>query len=278
MKEIIANLQDRYKNGNWVEKLIFINLAVFILSVVFGGFRAILPGMVNFWNHWFALNADFNIFITKPWTVITYGFLHFNFFHILFNLITLFYFGNLFLDFFVPKKLIKFYVLGTICGGIFFLLTYNLFPNLKHSNTSVVGASAAIMAIIIGLATHVPNYQLKFRFIGYIKLSYLAYAFIVWDLINLSGNNTGGHLAHLGGGLYGFLSVYYQNSFKFKNNLKTWFKPKSPLKTTYKAKQPKAKQNENNQTEVDRILDKISQSGYEALSKEEKEFLFKQKK
>ncbi|NIJ45097.1 membrane associated rhomboid family serine protease [Wenyingzhuangia heitensis] len=281
MKNIINQLKNKYQTGTLVEKLIFINIGLFILTYFIDSLGTLMGSHGNVFFEWLALPADLNSFVTKPWTLITYGFMHGGFIHILFNLIYLFYIGNLFTDYFIPKKLLTFYLMGTIFGGIVFMVSYSYFPALQQQNATLVGASSGIMAILIGLTTYMPNYQLKFRFIGYVKLWIIALVFVGLDLINLADNNTGGHLAHLGGALYGFLAIYYQNSFKFKNPFKNLFKKKSPLKTSYKStsrKNTRPTSTADNQQKINSILDKISKSGYDSLSKEEKEFLFQQGK
>ena len=236
------------------------------------------------WNgsfvfNWFSLPADTGAFFSKPWTLITYGFLHGDFLHILFNCIVLYYFGNLFLNFYSRVQFLIYFFLGVITGGILFILSYNYFPALKNDVSYLVGASAGVTAIVIGLATKIPNYAMHFRFIGSIKLWYIAAAFILLDIIQLPMSNTGGHLAHLGGALIGFLLT---SQFDDGKGISTFLSSRStakkqkPLKTVYK----KTKSNRETQTKsleqekIDSILDKISKSGYEALSKEEKEFLF----
>lgn len=281
MKDIFNQIIYKYKNGSTVEQLILINVVVFILTYFIGGMSSLFNHSENVFYELFALPANFNSFLSKPWTIITYGFMHSGFIHLLFNLITLYYMGNLFVDFFIPKKILTFYLMGTIIGGILFMLGYSYFPALQNTNSTLVGASSGIMAILIGLTTHMPNYEIKFRFIGYVKLLVISLIFIAWDLISLGTSNTGGHLAHLGGALYGFFAVYYKNSFKFSNPFSGLFQKKSPLKTSYKSKIKRNNTNVNNndtQQKINVILDKISKSGYESLSKAEKDFLFQQGK
>lgn len=278
MKDIINKFQIKYNNSSWVEKFIAINIVMFLATYIVGVFGKLIDGSDHILYNWLAIHPNLNILLKTPWTLITYGFLHADFFHLLFNLIALYYFGNLFLDYFIPKKLINFYVFGTLWGGILFVISYHLFPILKTNNNILVGASSAVSAIIIGLATYMPNYQLKFRFIGFVKLQYIAFIVLGWDIINLAGPNTGGHIAHLGAAIYGFFSIYYRNSFKFENVFKWKPKKKSPLKTAYKNTNKNTSKTQTNQAKIDIILDKISQSGYESLTQQEKEFLFKQKK
>ncbi len=285
--EFIKTLKYNFKNAGIVEKLIYINISVFVLGLLLTVFSSLFKVQSTFLGDWFALSSSFNSLLTKPWSIITYGFLHGNFIHILFNCIALYLFGRLFLDYFTQKQLLSFYVLGTLWGGLFFLIAMNYFPLFNGDSYLLVGASAGISAIIIGIATHIPNYQLKFPLIGYVKVWHLATFFILLDVIKLAGSNAGGHFAHLGGALFGFLYVKSLGSKEiditksFTNLFRK--KKKAPLKTVHNSKKKMGptgsfKNKSENQQQIDEILDKIGKSGYDTLSKEEKEFLFKQGK
>ncbi|MEE4001439.1 rhomboid family intramembrane serine protease [Tenacibaculum sp. FZY0031] len=283
---VLENLKYRFKHAGIVEQLIYVNLAVFLLVFISNTFGFLFQSKTNFLVEWLALPANFDDFILKPWTIITYGFLHTSFLHILLNLIALFYIGHLFQQYFTPKQLLSFYLLGTLFGGIIFVVSYNFFPALQNvaHNSVLLGASAGISAIFIGIATYIPNYELKFPLIGFVKLWVLACIWIALDIIQIPAGNAGGHLAHLGGALFGFFYVRSASNkelaiFKSINNL--FSKKERKLKTVYKSgnKTPKPNVDKSrNQEEVDAILDKISKSGYDTLSKSEKEFLFKQGK
>ena len=283
---ILDNLKYRFKNAGIVEQLIYVNLAVFLLVFISNTFGFLFQSNSNLLVNWFALPANFDDFISKPWTIITYGFLHTSFLHILLNLIALFYIGHLFQQYFTAKQLINFYLLGTLFGGIIFVASYNFFPALQQTahNSVVLGASAGISAIFIGIATYIPNYELKFPLIGFVKLWILAAFWIAIDIIQIPAGNAGGHLAHIGGALFGFLYVN-QASNKELNILKPFKKffqkKEKPLKTVYKSGKKTSKtsrKKSTNQQEIDVILDKISKSGYDTLTKSEKDFLFKQGK
>jgi len=281
MNSWIYSIKNKYLTGSIVEKIILINIAVFIIVYLFNTILFLMKIDGNFMINWFALSPHFNTFITKPWTIISYGFLHHGFFHILFNLIVLYYFGNLFLDFFSSKQFLSYYFLGIISGGIIYLLSYNYLPALKTQESVLVGASAGVTAILIGLATHIPQYALRFQFIGNIKLLYIAIVFIAIDIIQIPNGNAGGHLAHLGGAFMGYvLTKYFNQAQGFISWMENIFQQKKDphLKTVYKRKKTsvsKAKNPKEQQIKIDRILDKISKSGYETLTKEEKDFLFK---
>jgi membrane associated rhomboid family serine protease len=280
----INNIQTRFKQANIVEQLIYINVGVFVATLLFSVFSNLYVSQSNFIVYWFSLNSDVDFFITKPWTIISYGFLHADFIHILFNLIVLYYFGNLFIQYFTPKQLLTFYLLGTFVGGLIFLLSYSYFPLFSNQTVPLVGASAGVSAIIVGIATYMPNYQLKLRLIGFVKLWHLAGIFVLLDVLQLAGNNAGGHFAHLGGALFGFLYVGQASNTNIQifDRIGTLFSFKrKPLKTVYKSKKAQPKKQANTtykQQKINAILDKISKSGYDTLSQEEKDFLFKQGK
>tara|TARA_R110001632_G_scaffold80454_2_gene179892 strand:- start:8455 stop:9303 length:849 start_codon:yes stop_codon:yes gene_type:complete len=277
------DLQAKFKTASIVEQLIYINIAVFVITLISSSFSGLYGKQSSFIYQWFALSSSFDVFITKPWTLISYGFLHSGFLHILFNCIVFYYFGRLFLEYFTPKLVLSFYILGTLFGGIAYLLSYSYFPLFEGKIQTMVGASAGITAIVIGITTYIPNYQLKFRFIGYVKMWHLAGVFILVDLVSLAGGNGGGHIAHLGGALFGY--IYVSKASNKQINLFGWLtdffsSKKKPLQTVHRSnkKTTTKKTTSDNQAKIDTILDKISKSGYDTLTKEEKEFLFKQGK
>lgn len=282
----INNIKTRFYNANIVEKFISINIAILLLVYLFNTLGFFFQVKSNFIVDWFILPATFEGFISKPWTIITYGFVHVNFLHILMNLIALYYIGNLFINYFTAKQFITFYILGTLFGGVVFLLSYNFFPAFANdvSNSVLLGASAGVSAIFIGLATYMPNFELKFPLIGYIKLWYIAVFWVALDVIQIPAGNAGGHLAHIGGAIFGFLYVSQASNVKtqiWSKILNFFTSKKKPLKTVYKSKKTTPKKEANTtykQQKINIILEKISKSGYETLSKEEKDFLFKQGK
>jgi len=273
------NLKFRFQKGNIAEKIIFINIAFFLLTFLFNTFSFLMEANGNFIINWFALSPDFSSLIFKPWSLISYGFIHSGFFHIAFNLIFLYYIGRIFLDFFTEKQFLTYYLFGIIFGGFIFMLSYNYLPALKTQQAYLVGASAGVTAILVGIAARIPQYALRFQFIGNIKLKHIAIVFVVLDVIQIPNGNAGGHLAHLGGALIGFLLT---NNYNQGSDITKWFenlfktKKQKPFKTVYKNKaRSKDKNPVAHQKKIDAILDKISKSGYETLSKEEKDFLFK---
>ncbi len=267
----IDDIKNAYRQANIVEKTIYIQVALFIVSLISKSFIA----------DWFALKPSFEVFLTQPWTLITYGFFHSNFIHILFNLIFLYYIGNLFLSFFTIKQFLNYFLLGIIVGGIAFLLLQPI--------GYLVGSSAGIIAVLAGLATKIPTYEIRLNLIGGVKLWIIAAIYIGISFIGLDGLNSGGNIAHLGGALVGFIYTkqlekgndigrFFENIIAF---FTSFFQPKKqkPLRTVYKKsnikRKPTHKEQNSHQQKIDGILDKISKSGYETLSKEEKDFLFK---
>ncbi|CAL2078026.1 Rhomboid family intramembrane serine protease [Tenacibaculum dicentrarchi] len=287
--ETLNTLKYRFKNAGIVEQLIYVNLAIYILVFITNIFQ---PNN-NFIIEWFSLPANFDEFLSKPWTIITYGFLHAGFIHILSNLFALFYIGHFFKQYFTSKQLLNFYLLGTLFGGIIFVTSYSFFPFLQQvtDNDVLLGASAGISAIFIGSATYMPNYELKIPLIGFVKLWKLAGIWVALDVLQIPAGNLGGHLAHIGGALFGFLYVLKASNKEIivfntlrKTVSKYFEKKEKPLKTVYKSgKKPtkttfKKTQKSKNQQKIDTILDKISTSGYDTLTQTEKDFLFKQGK
>lgn len=282
---LVNNLKDRFQNGNIVAKLIYINCAVFLVTLLTKVIQGLYVNEYHFIIEWFSLEANTSSLLGKPWSIISYGFLHADFIHILMNLIVLYYIGNLFLEYFTQKQLLSFYLLGTFFGGLLFVFSQNFFPLFNGKTSILVGASAGISAIFIAISAYIPNYQIKLRFIGYVKLSYLAAFWIGLDVLGLVGTNAGGHFAHLGGALFGFLYVKQANNKEIRilDFVSLLFKKrKKPLKTVHKSKRKTKKNTAKNtdltQKQIDSILDKISKSGYDTLTKSEKEFLFKQGK
>ena len=278
---LINDLKSKFISASIIQQLIYVNVSVFIITLILSSFSGLFENRTNIIFEWFSLSSSFDQLITKPWTLISYGFLHSGFLHILFNCLILHFFGRLFLEYFTQKQALNFYILGTLFGGLAYLVSYNYFPLFEGRVHTLVGASAGVTAIVVGIATYIPNYQLQLRIFGYVKLWKLAGVFILFDLISLAGGNGGGHIAHIGGALFGYF--YVSQSSNNSSNIFSWFseffsKRKKPLQTVYKSTKKKntRKSADYKQAKIDSILDKISKTGYETLTKEEKEFLFKQ--
>ena len=272
----LDEIKTHIKKANIVDKFIYINVFLFVLTLIINSFVHLNNGVNNIMIEYLALSKKPSEFLYKPYTFFSYGFLHISFIHILFNLITLYYLGNLFLNFFTAKKFIIYYLLGSLFGGLFFVFSYQYFPVFKNSQGVLLGASAGISALLVGLATYMPNYEINLRLIGFVKLWILTLIFIILTLVLIPNGNAGGQISHLGGALIGFLLTKYytkQKSNPYKRN-------KSNLKTVYKATSKTDdfglsvhQKQLIKQRKIDAILDKISKSGYESLNKAERDFL-----
>ena len=282
-----TSLSYKYKTANILVKLIVINAVVFLI-VSLGSFILRMPA--EYFSRWFVLSDDLNTILIKPWTLITYGFLHFGFFHILFNMLWLYWFGQFVLTLFTGKRLLTVYLLGALFGGLLFVLSYNFFPVFDDHSGYLIGASGAVTAIMVFIATYSPNTEIRI-FTFNIKLWQIALFLFVLDLIRIpTSGNAGGLMAHVGGGIFGYvyaiqlakgndIGKWFENFMDWIANL---FKPrtKKPFKTVHRTQnanpKPKSKVDKSDyQIKVDAILDKISKSGYESLTKAEKDFLFK---
>lgn len=280
----VDNIKNRYISGNIVEKLILINIGVFILSLLITVLSGLYKGQSNFLMEWFSLSTSLDDLFIKPWSIISYGFLHAGFFHILFNCIGLYFLGNLFIQYFTQKQLLNFYLLGTFFGGVLYLFSLNFFPLFEGRTSNLVGASAGVSAIFVGITTYMPNFQVRIPLIGYVKLWVICAIYVGFDVLGLIGANAGGSFAHLGGALFGYLYVSQASNKEIKlfDGLGNLFKRKpKKMKTVYKSKSKRkttSPSKDMNQQKIDAILDKISKSGYDTLNDKEKEFLFKQGK
>ena len=271
---------------NVLEKIIALNALVFVIGLFLKPFL-----------NWFELPSDITYFIVKPWSLFTYAFLHYDFLHILFNMLWLYVIGHMFLNLFSSKMALNIYFLGAMSGGLLFMACYTLFPSVFGANSNLVGASAAVRALLIFLCAYLPNQEVRF-FVFNIKLWHVGLVIVILDIIGLFvgiqdpiNGNAGGNLAHLGGSILGY---FYAKQLLIGNDIGRGFEQllnffskifkrskKGPLKTVHKNKSKlggytKADFNEfTNQKKIDVILDKISKSGYDSLTAEEKEFLFK---
>jgi len=291
----------RLQTATVVEKLIAINILVFILFFLFRTIAFLFQLPTDFLMQWFVFPKEPAEFIFQPWSIITYSFLHGGIWHILSNMLILYFSGIYFLNYFAPKRLLNFYFLGVIMGALIYMLSYNLFPAFQGTGSSyLIGASAGVMAVLVGIATQAPNMRVKLILIGSIKFWYIAAFLVALDVIRIPMGNAGGHLAHIGGAGLGY---FYTTQLQKGNDIGAWFEKimdgfaslfstgerKPKMKTVYRKPGGKkaagrgktnsaasGKMNKNEkQKKVDTILDKISKSGYDSLSKSEKDFLFK---
>ncbi len=294
----MASISDELKRfistANTLTKLIVINVVVFvivqIIMTIYSLYRSEIMFepilqlfMVPSWTH---------TLIRQPWSIFTYMFLHQDIMHILFNMLWFYVFGKIFLEYRGGKKLTTVYILGGISGAILYVLAFNIFPAFQNivEGSHALGASASIMAIVVATAVMVPDYPLNLILLGRIPLKYIAIFSVILDVINIRSGNAGGHIAHLGGVIFGGI---YMWQFKSGVDIGKWFenlvqsvanllKPKPRMRTAYNANKRRPISDEEFvsskkafQEEIDRILDKIAKSGYDSLTKDEKDKLFR---
>ena len=254
-----------------LQKLIVINIIFFIIPLLLNTFLWLFELKDISILDYFVVEADLMSLIFKPWSLITYGFLHGSFSHLFWNMIMLFYFGNILVNYFGDKRLLNVFFNGILFGGIIYIISYNLFPVFTGVSSKMIGSSAGVMAILFYITSYNPNHIIRFFFIN-IKLLYIAVFLLLMDIIQIPVENSGGHIAHLGGALIGFLMLRSFKGIDFVDiytNLTT-------KKNNKKIKRNKTFSGSNfDQKKIDSILDKISESGYESLTKEEKNYLFK---
>lgn len=281
------NLKYKYNNLDTFGKLIVVNTVIFVIDIL-------IKALFRFDTfQYFVLPVDLGDFILQPWGIITYGFIHSGPWHLLFNMLFLFYLSRVAVNLFSQKLVLNIYFLGVICGGILYLIVANLVPlKLFDSGTHLVGASAGVSALLLFVAVYMPNSEIQLFGSFTVKWKHIAYFFVGLDVLRmLMGLNQGGYMAHIGGYLLGF---YYATQLQKGNDIGkgferlmdtfiSWFTPKSNLKTVHKGKTKNAYTGNsksefdafNKQKRIDMILDKISKSGYDSLTKAEKDFLFR---
>lgn len=309
LSSIYKDLKAEFGYGNRVNQLVIVNVAVFVFATVLnfilflsngGKTSAIFESLIKY----FAMSSNGIFVITHPWILVTNMFLHLEFFHILWNMLILIWFGRVTGDFLGNHRIVFLYFCGGLMGAILFFLTANLLPYGANGTKMALGASAGIMSIVVAAGTIAPDYSFRLLFIGDVKLKFIVFALLIIDLISITSNsNTGGHFAHLGGAIFGFVFVrllqeghdlslpfnrmaeYIQYLFSFN---RASHRINNPLKVIHRKTQTKPKstadretKGENSldyQTQLDQILDKIKQKGYDSLSDVEKEFLFQASK
>jgi membrane associated rhomboid family serine protease len=296
----VDELKRFIRSGNTLVKLLVINIAVWLLMsviIVFAFlFNIVEDNARNVIVDWLAVPSSLGNLAARPWTIFTYMFLHFSFWHILFNMLWLYWFGRIFLEFLSQKQMLATYIAGGFAGGALYILAYNIFPVFEGalSQSHALGASASVMAIVTTISFYAPGYSINLIFLGRVRILYIAIILFVLDFFMIRSDNAGGHLAHIGGAIFGFFYASYLRKGKditgfldwFRlNRIKSYFtKPGSGSKDEYSAySRPLSDEDYNknradNRKRMDSILDKISRSGYDSLTKDEKEFLFRSSK
>jgi membrane associated rhomboid family serine protease len=282
-------IKKTFKSGNSLTKLIYINIVVFILISIVSIIGYLMDNKelsmkaVNL----FSVPSSIKSLLARPWTLITYMFTHKDIMHILFNMLWLYWFGIIFLEYLDQRKLVAVYLLGGISGAIVYVVSFNIFPVFREVviESVAIGASASVMAVVVAIAVYVPDYSVNLFLLGRIKIKYLALAIFILTSIMDFSVNSGGKLAHIGGALFGFLYTFNlrrgrdfgKGLNKIIDFLVTLFKPRKKIRVTYKKPTNDYEYNKtkvDHQERINKILEKISKGGYDSLTKEEKDLLF----
>ena len=278
--ELIDKIRYNFKNLDILQKIILIMIIFFVIPYIVNTFLFLFNfnefSVINL----FDVSPDLIDLLSKPWSLITYGFFHSDLWHLIGNMIIFYLSGSVVLNLFGSERLIKIFILGILYGSLAYLISYNLFPAFNNIKSSMIGSSAGVMAVLIFLASYNPNYS--FRILNFnVKILYIASFLVLIDIIQIPGGNSGGHIAHLGGA---FLGYFYHKKMIQGDNYGNWiidlynfiFKRKVKFKKrSYSNKTSVSVQDAATQKKIDLILDKISKSGYDSLTKGEKETLFK---
>lgn len=291
MGTILTDLKESFRKGNIYIQLIYINVGVFIITTLTQVLLQLFNHSPGGFSEWIELPASFTRFILQPWSLISYMFVHAGLLHILFNMLWLYWFGSLFLTFFSAKHLRGVYILGGVFGGALYMIAYNIFPYFRPlvEYSFMLGASASVLAIVAATAYREPNYPIRLFLLGTIRLKYLALIVIGADLLFVTSDNAGGHIAHLGGAIAGlFFAAGLQKGWDFTSwinkildgilSLFSFSRRKPKMKVRYNNEREKEynynAQKKAQSEEIDHILDKLKKSGYESLTTEEKKSLF----
>ncbi|MCX7863147.1 MAG: rhomboid family intramembrane serine protease [Bacteroidales bacterium] len=281
---VIQKYWIKFKYGNYFTKILYINIAVYVIVSLFRVLLFLLK--VDNQGLYYPLNylmlpANIDAILQMPWTVITYMFTHEAILHIVFNMLWFYWFGKIFIDYLGSKKLLYTYLLGGIFGALFYIGAFNIFPvfhGILH-NSRALGASAAVIAIVVTISFYIPNFSINLLFFGQVKLKYIAIVTIIIDFLSIASENSGGHIAHLGGAFYGIIyGLSLRSNSLHIPRLKVMKKKKKNRDVRYMTDEEYNYEKKQEQLEIDRILDKISKHGYQSLTDKEKETLFNSSK
>jgi membrane associated rhomboid family serine protease len=283
---IVEEIKRSFSGNSAVRNIIVLNVAVFLATSLVALVLYLAGTGISEYD-WLLkklmLPASFKTFIVQPWSLFTYMFLHSGFMHILFNMLWLWWIGGLMLEYLGSRKVLEAYLLGGLAGGLFYMICYNVFPVFRDAvpGSYALGASAGVLAVVVATATLLPDYPFQLLFFGTVRLKWIAVASVVLDLISIPAGNAGGHLSHIGGAIFGFLYtkyLYQQTIFpQWLTNPSTLFRKKARMKVHYRTTYLRDS-DKPSEEEIDAILDKISRSGYDSLTRKEKEQLFKASK
>ncbi len=268
-----------FRSGNRLNLLIGVNVIIFLFLSLLGVIEMLTTrnaAIASTINNYLAVPSYLPKLLIRFWTPFTYMFLHAGFFHILFNMLWFYWMGNIFQEYLGGKKLVDLYIIGGLAGAFLYVAFYNIFPLFAEAKfgSTTVGASAAVMAIIVATATLLPDYTIQMMFLGSVKLKWIALFYVLFDLISIAGPNAGGEISHIGGALAGFFYIkHLQGSSMLGKAFQRFAKPKA-LQIVSKNYAKNSITTQSKEEEIDSLLDKISQSGYSSLTKKEKETLF----
>jgi membrane associated rhomboid family serine protease len=284
MSTLWQNIQYKMlRSGGKINLLIGINVCIYLIVNIASVIEHLVfrSDIIDYYTKEYLLLPSFlPKLLTHFWTPVTYMFMHAGIFHILFNMLWLYWFGQIFEEYLGNKRTIGLYLLGGLTGALFFVAAYNIFPLFSTlvTDSTVVGASASVMAVIVATATLLPDYSISLILIGPVKLKWIALFYVVIDFLSIAGPNAGGEFAHLGGALFGFIYIkQLQRGRDWIGAITGIFRSRSKMKVAAK-NSDKNQSGKPRQEEIDRILDKISQTGYDSLNKQEKEILFRASK
>lgn len=287
---VLEDLKLQYKIGSISIRLVFWNVLLYVIPEVVFAVLLLFKVNINYLN-FVSVSTAFSDLAWKPWSILSYSFFHSGVLHLIFNMLMLYYVGRLFITFFTQKQLLGVYLLGAIFSGAVFIASYAFLPALTPISTQMIGASGSIMAILFATTSYQPFMDVRLFGVFKMKLWHIAFVLIFFDLIQLPLENTGGHLAHIAGAVFGYIYIvllkrgtdltsgvnsfidFIVNLFNKKDSTKFRKVYVNPKKQAEK-RESRIVTKDKTQQQIDEILDKISKSGYDSLTKEEKEFLF----
>lgn len=293
---MFKDIVQKIKAADVVGRFIYANVIVYVFVLLIALFSVLfnLGGSADVVVRYLELPASLPLLMQRPWSFVTYMFLHENFMHILWNMVALYFFGRIFMSFYSVRHFVGVYVMGGLFGALAFVLSYNIFPYFASSVnvTFLVGASASVLAVVVAAAVRSPEYRINLLFFGSVKLSTFAVVTVVISVLMLSGDNAGGNFAHLGGAFAGWFMAYMLNRGRdvtdWVNRPIDWFMTlfkkrggtkKKKGRFTYSSSGRNADYEYNarkkaSEAEIDKILEKVKNGGYSSLSEAEKKKLF----
>jgi membrane associated rhomboid family serine protease len=297
-RNLLDEIRRFFRQGSALAILILVNIAFWLLAqavhvVYFLYNQPDTAAADNFLSQLFAVPAYIPFLASRPWTIVSYMFLHFGFWHILFNMLWLFWFGKIFLEYLTSRQLVITYILGGVAGAAVYILAFNIFPVFHGilEKSVALGASASVMAIVMAISFYAPSYTINLLFIGRVKILYLALVLFLFDFFAIPGGNSGGHLAHIGGAFWGFLYALsirkglpgrFGTADTFFRKFRSFFTSAGKNRSAPGAfgGRPVSDDDYNRdkarkQKRIDEILEKISKGGYDSLTREEKDLLFR---